>query len=104
MMPHEIPMKAPFAPASVLPQTGEPPRPPVAAARRLVVKLGTRVLTEPDGELDRESAGGDERGGEADARVRDGARRDGIDYALMSVADPPEHALRSFLLPRAAAP
>jgi uncharacterized protein (DUF58 family) len=38
------------------------------------------------------------------ARVRDGARRDGIDYALMSVADPPEHALRSFLLPRAAAP
>jgi uncharacterized protein (DUF58 family) len=38
------------------------------------------------------------------ARVRDGARRDGIDYALLSTADPPEHALRSFLLPRASTP
>jgi uncharacterized protein (DUF58 family) len=33
-------------------------------------------------------------------RVRDGARRDGIDYALLTTADPPEHALREFLLPR----
>jgi hypothetical protein len=34
------------------------------------------------------------------ARVRDGARRDGIDHALLSTADPPDHALREFLLPR----
>ena len=36
------------------------------------------------------------------ARVRDGARRDGIDHALLSTADPPDHALREFLLPRRA--
>lgn len=34
------------------------------------------------------------------ARVRDGARTDGIDYALLDTAEPPEHALREFLLPR----
>ncbi|HEX9730950.1 MAG TPA: glutamate 5-kinase [Thermoanaerobaculia bacterium] len=56
MMPQEVALKAPFAPASVLPQLDDAPapaRPPVAAARRLVVKLGTRVLTEPGGELER---------------------------------------------------
>lgn len=34
------------------------------------------------------------------ARIRDGARTDGIDYALLDTAEPPEHALREFLLPR----
>jgi uncharacterized protein (DUF58 family) len=36
------------------------------------------------------------------ARVRVGAHRDGVDYALLSTAEPPEHALRAFLLPREA--
>jgi uncharacterized protein (DUF58 family) len=35
-------------------------------------------------------------------RVREGAHRDGIDYALMPTSEPPEHALRAFLLPREA--
>jgi uncharacterized protein (DUF58 family) len=34
------------------------------------------------------------------ARVRDDARRDGIDYALFATDEPPERALRAFLLPR----
>lgn len=38
------------------------------------------------------------------SRVRDAARRDGIDHVLLSTADPPEHALRAFLLTRTAAP
>lgn len=34
-------------------------------------------------------------------RCREDATRDGIDYALLSTADPPEHALRRYLLRRA---
>jgi dienelactone hydrolase len=35
-------------------------------------------------------------------RCRDGARRDGIDYGLMSIDEPPEKSLREYLLRRGA--
>ena len=35
-------------------------------------------------------------------RVREGAHRDGVDYALLSTGEAPEHGLRAFLLPREA--
>ncbi len=36
------------------------------------------------------------------ARCRDGARRDGIDYGLLSIDEPPEKSLRQYLLRRGA--
>lgn len=56
-----------------------------------------RLVRAPSIAADYEAAMGDFL-----SRVRDGARRDGIDYALLSTAEAPEHALRAFLLPREA--